>query len=357
MDSRITDRQPGGPTSLDPGQVEDVVVSASIQPKPAMGQMGDPTLLQPEPVLESLAAIAAWERTSGNQPIFTSADHREQLLVKREADLQARRRDAAREIRRQRRETNQLDKRLAGMQSVLAELTHVIVQFGEQGPANASGIGRVEPDSIVEESLRDEIQALRSEIETLTTQNEQLAGDLAHSLIRKSISNSSDADATMTWDQRKAKIFAQDLPEPCHVESRDSAEQLGALDRLRNEIQARDTEIAQLRDLLEQRPSQCEQGTTVGAAAIAQLMDDDELVREERQRLQDLQTEWESKFRKMEIAASIERANISRERQQLERQNADLEEQLAHLKRELRQEEITGPNQSRRWLAKLGLAD
>lgn len=95
----------------------------------------------------------------------------------------------------------------------------------------------------------------------------------------------------------------------------------------------------------------------VGAAAIAQMMDRDELIMEERQRLQELQTEWETKFRQIEIAASIERASLARDRQQLERRNVELEEQLAHLKRELRQEEITGPNQSRRWLAKLGLAE
>jgi hypothetical protein len=109
--------------------------------------------------------------------------------------------------------------------------------------------------------------------------------------------------------------------------------------------------------MLEQRPKVEDSDLAVGAAAITRIFDDDELIREERSRLKEIQAEWEAKFRDMEIAASIERASLARERRQLECQNAELEEQLAHLKQELRQESIAGPTQPRRWFAKLGLGE
>jgi len=292
---------------------------------------------------------------------------RERLLAAREADLQARRRETARQLRRSRRESSNVDTRLATIESLLTELAQAVLAkteptglaagqvnsgFNDGGrKANADG-------SRLDDKLLAEREAMRTEIDQLTSQNEQLANELARASVHRSISNSSDANATMTWEQRKALIFAQDAEDAEATDSTHGTAGLrAAIERLRSEIQSRDTELAELRELLEHQPTQCNDGMAIGAAAIANLMDGDELIREERSRLQNLQTEWESKFRQMEISASIERANLARERQQLERQNVELEEQLAHLKRELRQEEITGPNQSRRWFAKLGLGD
>ncbi len=269
-----------------------------------------------------------------------------------------------------------LDKRLSGIERSLAEVAQAIVRMapvptlsGAEGtipdtysPELPRKDAILDPRSdshqhaIVEAELRSEIETLRDEMECLQLQNEELAGQIAQVSVRRSIDRSSDSDATLTWEQRKALLFAQD-EEIVVTDSGSTVELSQTVERLRTDIQTRDDEIAQLRELLEQRPAQCEEGTAFGAAAIAQLIDSDELVQEERQRLQDLQVEWEGKFRKMEIAASIERANLARERQQLEKQNIALEEQIAHMRRELRQEELTGPNQTRRWLAKLGLAD
>jgi len=292
---------------------------------------------------------------------------RERLLAAREADLQARRRETARQLRRSRRESSNVDTRLATIESLLAELALAVLAKNEPlaqaaGPAksqiNDGGPEASADGSRIDDEMLAELEAMRSEIEQLTAQNEQLANELARASVHRSISKSTDANATMTWEQRKALIFAQDAEDSEATDrTHDTAELRAAIERLRSDVQSRDTELAELRELLEQQPIQCNDGMAIGAAAIANLMESDELIREERSRLQSLQTEWESTFRQMEISASIERANLARERQQLERLNVELEEQLAHLKRELRQEEITGPNQSRRWFAKLGLGD
>jgi len=292
---------------------------------------------------------------------------REHLLAAREADLLARRRETARQLRRSRRESSNVDTRLATIESLLAELAQAVLAKNEPlaqaaGPAksqiNDGGPEASADGSRIDDEMLAELEAMRSEIEQLTAQNEQLANELARASVHRSISKSTDANATMTWEQRKALIFAQDAEDSEATDrTHDTAELRAAIERLRSDVQSRDTELAELRELLEQQPIKCNDGMAIGAAAIANLMESDELIREERSRLQSLQTEWESTFRQMEISASIERANLARERQRLERQNVELEEQLAHLKRELRQEEITGPNQSRRWFAKLGLGD
>jgi hypothetical protein len=319
-------------------------------------------------------------------PVESSLQHREALIAAREADLRARRREAASVIRRQRRQSVQLDSRLAEISSLMSELAQAVLQSnavlheqaawytqqadsqeGTLRPARETDTAAEQQNAearLLIDELTTEVQSLREQIESLEMQNEQLAGDLAQANVRRSISTSSDGDATLTWEQRKAMLFAQDLaPDPRTPSlgpqlDNDRSEELERnVLQLRQDIERRDAEINQLRDLLEQRPTHCEDGMAVGAAAIAQFMDGDELIVEERKRLQDLQAEWESRFRQMEIAASIERASLARERQTLERRNVELEEQMAHLKRELRQDEITGPNQSRRWLAKLGLAE
>ena len=81
------------------------------------------------------------------------------------------------------------------------------------------------------------------------------------------------------------------------------------------------------------------------------------MVREEREKIREIQQDWEARFRESEIAASLERARISRERRALSLKNAELEEQLIHFRRESEENRKAGISGSRRWLAKLGLHD
>jgi hypothetical protein len=87
------------------------------------------------------------------------------------------------------------------------------------------------------------------------------------------------------------------------------------------------------------------------------MLDADELIAHERGKLQQLQVEWEEKFREGEIEASLERAKLSRERQEVFATKQELELQIEQLQREYRQANAAGGRSSRRWLAKLGLAE
>lgn len=216
--------------------------------------------------------------------------------------------------------------------------------------------------------LREQLHELQAQLAELEQQNDDLASQVAGSNIRKSVSDDhSDCTEALSWEDRKALILQQmesdSFDSQAFVEklSSESAEEAandpaGYVEQLHREMQRRDEEINELRCLLEQQGGAREGDVAIGAAAIAQMVDSDELVQEERRRLQQLQAEWEEKFRQGEIAASLERAKLSRERQELARKNEELEEQLAHLRRECRSVEAGG-GPSRRWLAKLGLSE
>lgn len=241
--------------------------------------------------------------------------------------------------------------------------------------------------------LRSRLDQTQADLQELRDQNEDLASRVANSQVRASIAtkDSGAADA-LSWEQRKELILRQMEEESFDAdafvdaigadaiastgEDPDNAghDQAGQappdpiesvrglfqkLDRHESELKRRDQEIGELRCLLEQRSENRHggDGVTFGAAAIAEMIDGDEMVREEREKLQKLQEEWEEKFRKGEVAASLERAKLSRERQELASKKMELEDQLEQIRR-VSQELDTGERPpSRRWLAALGIRD
>jgi septal ring factor EnvC (AmiA/AmiB activator) len=353
----------------------------------------------PKPVAEPAAqSLNSDSATAAQVDLFQSLRWWESELRQTEIDLQtkaadlaARRRDFAREIRSQRRALNRTetaiacsdqplgtnentDSRLTEMQSQIEMLVMLLRDAWPSGgnpslvdhshnDRETDAAARAELDSSIDGYLA-EIDSLKSQVESLVEQNNQLATELAHLTVQRTVDQSSDAAASMSWEERKELLYRQFESEDNGVPFNPqqlTSEQCSRLNHemacMQQELRARESEIAELRALLEQRPEVQDSDLAVGAASITRLFDDDELIREERSRLKDIQAEWEAKFRDMEIAASIERASLARERRQLECQNAELEEQLAHLKQELRQESIAGPAQSRRWYAKLGLGE
>ncbi|WP_146394527.1 hypothetical protein [Planctomycetes bacterium CA13] len=246
----------------------------------------------------------------------------------------------------------------------------------------------VSADDLLElESLRDQVfeltaanQRMQEDYDELEQQNAHLAAKVASQGVKKSLeTTSSDSNESLSWEERKQLILRQMEEDSFDADDfisntieqhlKDDAAAENTIDdpvayvndlneelsRRTRELERREDEITELNHLLENRPDSSQSGIAVGAAAIAGMIDGDELVREERERLQQLQVEWEEKFRQSEIELSLERAKLSRERQELSKQAAGLEEQLEHLRHESRQNE-QADGHSRKWLAKLGLA-
>ncbi len=225
-----------------------------------------------------------------------------------------------------------------------------------------------------QETLRQELadaqarlDELARENQELAQQNQELASKLANQNVRDQIASHPGAvNESMSWEERKQLILQrlenEDQTLACG-EAVDSGAVRDELQSLRAMVQAtdkeitrRDSEIAELRQLLEQQSSTVGD-VAIGAAAIAGLLDQDDLVREEREKLQQIQTEWQDKLRQAEIEVSLERARLARERQEIEKRNVELKDRM--LERpggEARDAELDdGGKPARKWLAKLGL--
>jgi hypothetical protein len=87
--------------------------------------------------------------------------------------------------------------------------------------------------------------------------------------------------------------------------------------------------------------------------ARQELLDADETIAAERQRIAELQTQWEDKVRTAELEISVERARLAREQAALKEKMLELELGLP----QARAEEGGEAKPRRRWLTALGLGD
>jgi len=207
---------------------------------------------------------------------------------------------------------------------------------------------------------------LAAELADLKRQNSDLASQLAEA--QSSLHNpphlylSTLNQESMTWEQRKKLIMKQFEDETAaEVHTEQSHNRIEIEDVLRTtqaEIDRRDNEIAELKSIVEQQ-SNTHEGVAIGAAAIAQMLDSDELVKLEREKLAAIQCECEGKIREAEIQISTERAKLSRERADLESQTRILAEQTVNLpprSNSIAETKVDG-KPVRRWLEHLGLRD
>ena len=127
--------------------------------------------------------------------------------------------------------------------------------------------------------------------------------------------------------------------------------------RMTDQIVAdKERELVELRKLLEDQSSNIG-GLAVGAAAIAGMLDGDELIKQERDNLKQMQEQMREQLKRAEIDISVERAKLARER-------AEVEEKLRAFETEKGKLPIvkdSAPGDKRkggggRWLSKLGLS-
>jgi hypothetical protein len=212
-----------------------------------------------------------------------------------------------------------------------------------------------------------DLKKMAAEFADLREQNSDLALQLARAQMTSyhnapHLNLSVLNQESMTWEQRK-KLILEQLENETAAENptEHSQHRIEIQDVLRttqSEIDLRDKEIAELKSIVEQQ-SNTREGVAIGAAAIAQLLDSDELVKLEREKLVAIQREWESKLRDAEIQISMERAKLSRERAELESQVRKSLEPAVNL---ISQSDSSGDTKpdgkpTRRWLEHLGLRD
>lgn len=195
--------------------------------------------------------------------------------------------------------------------------------------------------------LRTQLLEARRDVVELRMQN----SDLAEQLLRSK--NNKTAQESLTWEERKKILLSQLELESGDTQqvTRSTMEDLIATTH--REIERRDQEIEELKQIVSEQSS-ARDGLAVGAAAIAHLLDADELIQDERTKLRKTQAEWEEKARAAEIELSRERAKIARERLELENRFVELKK----VTEAAESSKIVDPkNQRGNWLSRLGLKD
>jgi|LakMenE18May11ns_1017448.scaffolds.fasta_scaffold9927971_2 hypothetical protein len=246
----------------------------------------------------------------------------------------------------------------------LLESAHAQIELLQDSPIAVSAGdegGNADQDT---QRLKSRLNEVLSEMADLRQQNEELAARLAAQTtrnIKASTLGNIVSHEQMSWEQRKEMILQQldedefadanthansdnDVQVDAHAEQRLEVRQI--IETTEHEIARRDREIEELREIVRTQ-SEARDGVAIGAAGLAAMLDTDQLIQQERQKLKDIQQQWEAKLRQAEIDLSMERAKLARERMELEKQQT---EQPA--------ERISaGTEKQRRWLDYLGLKE
>lgn len=196
-----------------------------------------------------------------------------------------------------------------------------------------------------------------AEIRELRHRNAELEKKIAE-LEQRSGGNAplSSDGRILDWEAEKQRILAALEAEAANHDPERSAER----ERLHEVIKKtetilaeKDREIAELRRILEEQATSIG-SVAVGAAALERLLDQDEVIRQQREHLRQLEEEWKEKLRKAELEISLERAKIAREKALLEERQRELEEKLQTLEKAGQPADKTKPARGR-WLTRLGL--
>ncbi len=240
-------------------------------------------------------------------------------------------------------EVSQLNDQLLFLQSELAE-----ARVQVRDPHSEESEMRIQI-----EQLRSQLLDARHEAVELRMQSNDLGARIA----KYQGAASSQKSETLTWEQRKEALLQQ-LEAETHAEAPCDPHKVIEIERVIEqtsmEINRRDQEIADLKALLEQQ-SIAHDGMAIGVAAVAEMIETDGMIIEERVRLKELREEWEQKQRQAEIEMSMERAKLARERLELQEKTRSFNDNNIP---QTEEEKKAGKVANRgKWLARLGLRD
>jgi hypothetical protein len=222
----------------------------------------------------------------------------------------------------------------------------------KQGGGSAEGGG---PEL---EDLRRRFEMAIQDVRELKTKNAELTEQVARN--RQAGSTGGGGGGGSDWESMKQKMLAQLESDFDDADESQKAEKLTVQQAIQTTDQAladKERELEELRKLLDSQAQRVGE-VAVGASAIAQVLDTDELIRQERATLKQLQESLREQLAKAEIDISLERAKQARER-------AELEEKMRTMEAERSNGSTPGDANGdkgkkaggRKWLTRLGLGD
>jgi hypothetical protein len=160
------------------------------------------------------------------------------------------------------------------------------------------------------------------------------------------------------WETQKRRLLAELESDDKHdAESTDRRLKIEEIVARTDKIIAeKNREIEELQHLLSSQSNNLG-SLALGAAALEQVLDQDAIIREERQRLQQLQDECRGKLRQAEIELAMERARLARRDAEIEEKLRSGEQRRSSAETEAEALAPTGRPVRGRWRTQLGLTD
>ena len=218
------------------------------------------------------------------------------------AELQAER-DLAREFA----ETHQ-----ARLMRVEEELEHYLGQLEMSDVESSSTLPASEDDENCHrryEMALDDLRSLKSKCAELQQQLDE-----AHSAAKNNSASHPQNGGGLDWEAEKLRIIRaleENIDEEDEAQCAERVKIENVLKSTDEIIDAKDHEIEELRKQL------AEEGDKQNADTTRLAVDNDEAVKRERQRLEELQVQWTEKLRQAEVELSTERARLARREAEL----------------------------------------
>jgi hypothetical protein len=293
-------------------------------------------------------------------------DEQRREVAIQQAETKSQRRRIARELRSQRSElaaackNSQQESKAACTQEltdVLAEKQELLDRLADT-ESRLRDAEAVRGDAEELEVLRSRFELAVQDVRELKTRNAELEEELEE--LRQSSSarpNRSVPAAGLNWEAQKRNLLEQLEADFDDGDPRQSADKLtvaGAIRITDQVVVEKEQEIRELEKLLHEKTANIG-GLAIGAAAVAEMLDHDELIRDERKNLKRLQDEWREKLRQAEVEISVERAKMARERNHMEEKLQAYERQLPKSQDGSVGDSRAKPATHGRWLTRLGL--
>ncbi len=251
---------------------------------------------------------------------------------------------------------------LMELEQLRAERRQLLQRVEEAEAAGTGGAASEDPAAAEQiQQLEQRLEMAMGDLRELKKTNEDLEQQLVEQAAAAPVAGFAGAipGGPMDWEAQKQQMLAQlenegdgEGDQEEDVERRLELNQvIRATDKLVSDKQG---EIDELKKLLDHQSNNIGD-VAVGAAAIGEMLGQDELVVQERESLRQMQDEWRAKMRKAEVEISMERAQLARERM-------ELEEKSLMIKRSQPAQSNAPAEESKQaskkhWLARLGLIE
>jgi hypothetical protein len=203
------------------------------------------------------------------------------------------------------------------------------------------------------EMALDDLRELKASNATLQDQVSK-ARATASTLAKQSRAEHTSLD----WETEKVRILAALESELDENDSEQRAERLKIEDVLRSTEKAiaeKDKEIQELKQRLEESASVS--NLMQAAAAVEEVLQNDTAVQEEREKLRQLEAQWQNKLSQAEIEISLERAKLARERAELDERLRVMGLDASKTPGAPNAADAAGQPTRGRWMSRLGLTD